>query len=135
MTAYKTLIVEKKGGVDWVTMNRPDALNAMNRALVDELQDYFGRLYTDHSVRVVVLRGASRAFCAGLDLQGTLEPLRRNRQWRSASRTRRAAPHQRNRDAHAPLPAADRLAGAWAGLRRRLRAGARFRHRTARRRA
>lgn len=69
MTAYKTLIVEKKGGVDWVTMNRPDALNAMNRALVDELQDYFGRLYTDHSVRVVVLRGAGRAFCAGLDLK------------------------------------------------------------------
>ncbi|PKQ08283.1 MAG: enoyl-CoA hydratase [Alphaproteobacteria bacterium HGW-Alphaproteobacteria-11] len=69
MTGYKTLIVEKKDGVDWVTMNRPDALNAMNRALVDELQDYFGRLYTDHSVRVVVLRGAGRAFCAGLDLK------------------------------------------------------------------
>ncbi|MBX3491840.1 MAG: enoyl-CoA hydratase/isomerase family protein [Parvibaculum sp.] len=69
MSAYKTLIVEKKGGVDWVTMNRPDALNAMNRALVDELQDYFGRLYTDHSVRIVVLRGAGRAFCAGLDLK------------------------------------------------------------------
>ncbi|MEX0838651.1 MAG: enoyl-CoA hydratase/isomerase family protein [Parvibaculum sp.] len=69
MTAYKTLIVEKRGSVDWVTMNRPDALNAMNPALVDELQDYFGRLYTDHSVRVVVLRGAGRAFCAGLDLK------------------------------------------------------------------
>jgi len=66
---YKTLIVEKQGSVDWVTMNRPDALNAMNPALVDELQDYFGRLYTDHSVRVVVLRGAGRAFCAGLDLK------------------------------------------------------------------
>jgi len=69
MTAYRTLIVEKQGSVDWVTMNRPDALNAMNPALVDELQDYFGRLYTDHSVRVVVLKGAGRAFCAGLDLK------------------------------------------------------------------
>jgi enoyl-CoA hydratase len=69
MTAYKTLIVEKRGSVDWMTMNRPDALNAMNPALVDELQDYFGRLYTDHSVRVVVLRGAGRAYCAGLDLK------------------------------------------------------------------
>lgn len=66
---YRTLIVEKQGSVDWVTMNRPEALNAMNPALVDELQDYFGRLYTDHSVRVVVLKGAGRAFCAGLDLK------------------------------------------------------------------
>ncbi|MBC7102881.1 MAG: enoyl-CoA hydratase/isomerase family protein [Parvibaculum sp.] len=69
MTAYKTLIVTKDGAVDRVTMNRPDALNAMNPELVDELQDYFGKLYTDHSVRVVVLKGAGRAFCAGLDLK------------------------------------------------------------------
>ncbi|PKP77373.1 MAG: enoyl-CoA hydratase [Alphaproteobacteria bacterium HGW-Alphaproteobacteria-3] len=69
MTAYKTLIVKKDGAVDRVTLNRPDALNAMNPELVDELQDYFGRLYTDHSVRVVVLKGAGRAFCAGLDLK------------------------------------------------------------------
>lgn len=66
---YKTLIVKKEGAVDWVTLNRPDALNAMNLELVDELQDYFGRLYTDHSVRIVVLKGAGRAFCAGLDLK------------------------------------------------------------------
>ncbi|MEQ8266837.1 MAG: enoyl-CoA hydratase/isomerase family protein [Parvibaculum sp.] len=69
MTEYRTLIIEKKDGVDWVTMNRPDALNAMNPQLVDDLQDYFGALYTDHAVRVVVLRGAGRAFCAGLDLK------------------------------------------------------------------
>lgn len=66
---YKTLIVKKHGAVDWVTLNRPDALNAMNPELVDELQDYFGKLYTDHSVRIVVLKGAGRAFCAGLDLK------------------------------------------------------------------
>lgn len=67
--SYKTLIVKKEGAVDWVTLNRPDALNAMNPELVDELQDYFGRLYTDHSVRIVVLKGSGRAFCAGLDLK------------------------------------------------------------------
>ena len=68
MSAYKTLLVEKEGPIDWVTLNRPEALNALNPQLVDELLDYFGGLYMDHSVRIVVLRGAGRAFCAGLDL-------------------------------------------------------------------
>jgi enoyl-CoA hydratase/carnithine racemase len=66
---YETLEVRSEGGVDWVTLNRPEQLNALNNAMVDDLQDYFGRLYTDHGVRVVVLRGAGRAFCAGLDLK------------------------------------------------------------------
>ena len=66
---YETLSVEKEGGIDWLTLNRPDALNAMSRTMMLELQHYFGELYTDHSVRVVVLRGAGRGFCAGLDLK------------------------------------------------------------------
>jgi len=66
---YETLLIEKKGAVDWVTMNRPEALNTLNTQLVDELLDYFGKLYFDRSVRIVVLRGAGRAFCAGLDLK------------------------------------------------------------------
>lgn len=66
---YETLQIEKKGAADWVTLNRPDALNALNTVLVDELLDYFGKLYFDRTVRVVVLRGAGRAFCAGLDLK------------------------------------------------------------------
>ena len=66
---YETLKIEKSGAVDWVTFNRPDALNSLNTALVDELLDYFGGLYFDRDVRVVVLRGAGRAFCAGLDLK------------------------------------------------------------------
>ena len=67
--AYETLLIEKKGAVDWVTMNRPEALNSLNNVLVDELLDYFGKLYFDRSVRIVVLRGAGRAYCAGLDLK------------------------------------------------------------------
>jgi enoyl-CoA hydratase len=50
-------------------MNRPEALNSLNTTLVDELLDYFGNLYFDRSTRIVVLRGAGRAFCAGLDLK------------------------------------------------------------------
>jgi enoyl-CoA hydratase/carnithine racemase len=66
---YETLLIERKGAVDWVTMNRPEALNSLNTTLVDELLDYFGKLYFDRLTRIVVLRGAGRAFCAGLDLK------------------------------------------------------------------
>ena len=66
---YATLRVRKDGAIDWLTLNRPEALNALNRTMVLELQHYFGELATDHTVRVVVLSGAGRAFCAGLDLK------------------------------------------------------------------
>jgi len=66
---YATLRVEKEGPIDWLTLNRPEALNALSRTMMLELQHYFGALYTDHSVRVVILTGAGRGFCAGLDLK------------------------------------------------------------------
>src|SRR5215467_4628998 len=66
---YETLKIEKEGVIDWVTLNRPDALNSLNIGLVDDLLAYFGALYFDRAVRVVVLRGAGKAFCAGLDLK------------------------------------------------------------------
>ena len=80
---YETLKVEKEGAVDWVTLNRPDALNSLNTALVDDLLDYFDQLYFDRAVRVVVLRGAGRAYCAGLDLKESGR--RRNVEGASAS--------------------------------------------------
>lgn len=67
--AYETLSIEKRGPVDWVTLNRPEAFNTISPAMSDELQDYFGSLYTDHATRVVVLKGAGKHFCAGLDLK------------------------------------------------------------------
>ena len=67
--SYETLQIRKDGAVDWVTLNRPDSLNALNRQMVDDLLDYTQSLYWDKSVRVVVLQGAGRAFCAGLDLK------------------------------------------------------------------
>jgi enoyl-CoA hydratase len=66
---YEALKVENDGAVDWVTLNRPNALNSLNSVLVDELLDYFGSLYFERAVRVVVLRGAGRSYCAGLDLK------------------------------------------------------------------
>lgn len=67
--SYQTLLIRKEGPVDWVTLNRPDSLNALNKQLVDDLLDYTQSLYWDKSVRVVVFKGAGRAFCAGLDLK------------------------------------------------------------------
>ena len=69
MTQYPTLIIEKDGPVDWVTLNRPEQLNTLNHQMVDDLLDYFGALYFDRATRIVVLRGAGRAFCAGLDIK------------------------------------------------------------------
>jgi enoyl-CoA hydratase len=66
---YQTLSIRKDGAVDHLTLNRPDSLNALNRRMVDELLDYFGALYWDKSVRIVVVRGAGKAYCAGLDLK------------------------------------------------------------------
>lgn len=66
---YQTLQIRKDGPVDWVMMDRPDSLNALNRQLVDDLLEYTQSLYWDKATRLVVLRGAGRAFCAGLDLK------------------------------------------------------------------
>jgi enoyl-CoA hydratase len=67
--SYETLELRREGPVAWLTLNRPDRLNALNRALVGELRDFFAALPADRETRVVVLRGAGRAFCAGLDLR------------------------------------------------------------------
>jgi enoyl-CoA hydratase len=66
---YETLAVEREGHCTWLTLNRPDALNALSRRMVDELRDFFWNVGDDAGTRVVVVRGAGRAFCAGLDLK------------------------------------------------------------------
>ncbi|MBI4270681.1 MAG: enoyl-CoA hydratase/isomerase family protein [Candidatus Rokubacteria bacterium] len=55
-------------GIATVTLNRPGKRNALDRALVDELAACFARLEDDPAVRVVIVRGAGPAFCAGMDL-------------------------------------------------------------------
>ncbi|MEM7459533.1 MAG: enoyl-CoA hydratase [Pseudomonadota bacterium] len=63
------VLIEKDGPVAIVTMNRPDALNALSRALRAELVSTFADLAEDDSIRAVVLTGAGRAFTAGVDLK------------------------------------------------------------------
>ena len=66
---FTTLQIDRRAHVAWVTLNRPAALNALNRAMVQELRAVFGGLGEDTDTRLVVLQGAGRAFCAGLDLK------------------------------------------------------------------
>ena len=73
-SAYESFTVEHRGGAHWVTLNRPESLNAMSRTMMLELQHYFGELYTRPEIRAVVLRGAGKAFCAGLDLKERRQP-------------------------------------------------------------
>jgi enoyl-CoA hydratase/carnithine racemase len=63
------LLIEHHDGVDWVTLNRPDSLNALDPALIDALNVYFQGLQRNRDTRVVVLKGAGANFCAGLDLK------------------------------------------------------------------
>ena len=55
-------------GIATITLNRPEKRNAMNSALLDGLVNNFTALETNPDVRVIVIRGAGKAFCAGLDL-------------------------------------------------------------------
>ncbi len=66
---YETLLYEVADHVLTLTMNRPRALNALNRALKRDLADAIARAAADTEVRAVVLTGAGRAFCAGGDIK------------------------------------------------------------------
>lgn len=64
------LVTEPEPGVVMVTLNRPESLNALTWPLIDELLRVFSELHLRRDVRVVVLTGAGRAFCAGSDVGG-----------------------------------------------------------------
>ena len=61
-------------GVAWLTLNRPDRLNAMTNALMQGICDGLKQVDEDQTVRVVVITGAGRGFCAGADLQQVVDP-------------------------------------------------------------
>ena len=67
--AEPILLVERDGPVAIVTLNRPDALNALSRALRSEIVSVFAELADDDGVRAAVLTGNGRAFTAGVDLK------------------------------------------------------------------
>ena len=68
MPDYKELLYEVDGPVLTITFNRPDKLNAFTFTMMNELIDAFDQADADDNIRVVIVTGAGRGFCAGADL-------------------------------------------------------------------
>ena len=76
---HANVILEMRGSAAWLRLNRPTELNALSRDMVLELGEALERIRRDEKLRVVVLTGSGRAFCAGPDLtavQAGLSPER-----------------------------------------------------------
>ena len=67
--AYECIIVETRGGVGLITLNRPDALNALNSTLVDELSHALDTFEADPAIGAMVITGSNKAFAAGADIK------------------------------------------------------------------
>ncbi|MFO7281992.1 MAG: enoyl-CoA hydratase/isomerase family protein [Thermoanaerobacterales bacterium] len=67
MADYETLLVRKDDGVAWVSLNRPEVRNAINRRMQDELAEVWTGFRYDDEVRCVVLTGEGDSFCTGID--------------------------------------------------------------------
>ncbi len=66
---YQNIVVERRGRVGLVTLDRPEALNALNTALMNELVDAVTAMDTDPDVGAVVITGSAKAFAAGADIK------------------------------------------------------------------
>ena len=74
---FETLLYEADGAIGTITLNRPDRLNTIIPPMPDEIEQAVAAANRDRAVKVIVLRGAGRAFCAGFDFSGGLAPLAR----------------------------------------------------------
>jgi isohexenylglutaconyl-CoA hydratase len=66
---FETIVVERAGAVVYLTLDRPDARNAMNLQMVQEICDFFQAIREDRSIRCVMIRGAGSTFCSGADIK------------------------------------------------------------------
>ena len=70
MNEQEAVKLEKRGNVFWITLNRPEKRNAINRDVIDGIGEGYRRAHVDPEIRAIVLTGAGdKAFCAGGDLQ------------------------------------------------------------------
>lgn len=69
MTEYETILVEQRGRVGWITLNRPEALNALNSRVAEEVTAAAVAFDADDGVGAVVVTGSEKAFAAGADIK------------------------------------------------------------------
>lgn len=67
--SFQNILHDREEGMVWITLNRPEALNALNRGLWRELHQALDMAEKDNSTRVVIITGAGRAFSAGDDIK------------------------------------------------------------------
>ncbi|MDT7585317.1 MAG: 3-hydroxypropionyl-coenzyme dehydratase [Pseudonocardiales bacterium] len=72
MTEYKKILFDRAGEITTITFNRPEAHNALDREMSDELADAVRRVKNDRECRFLVFRGAGETFCAGDDIKDFL---------------------------------------------------------------
>ena len=70
---YENILVETRGKVGLITLNRPKALNALSPALMRELTEALGEFEADESIGAVVITGSEKAFAAGADIKAMKE--------------------------------------------------------------
>lgn len=69
MTDYQTILVETRGRVGWITLNRPEALNALNSQVMSDVVAAAEAFDADEAIGAIVLTGSERAFAAGADIK------------------------------------------------------------------
>ena len=70
MADYETVLYDVDGAIATITLNRPDSLNTIVPPMPDEVEAAVTEAVRDSRVKVIVLRGAGRSFCAGYDFGG-----------------------------------------------------------------
>ena len=80
MTEYETILVETRGRVGWITLNRPDALNALNTQVCRDVVAAAAAFDADEQIGAIVVTGSDRAFAAGpgggQDFSGVINTIR-----------------------------------------------------------
>jgi 2-(1,2-epoxy-1,2-dihydrophenyl)acetyl-CoA isomerase len=74
LSEYESILFEVEDGVATLTLNRPEALNALTFAMLEEVKDALGHVEQDRGIRAMVLTGAGRGFCSGQDLRDRAAP-------------------------------------------------------------
>lgn len=69
MSEYQTIIFEVDGGIAQITLNRPERLNAISYQLMSELDDVLTKIEENPEIRVAILTGGTKCFCAGADIK------------------------------------------------------------------